>query len=83
MSFLMPQRMHYFGGGGAAVPPVQPPVPPVTPDNSATLGVQQNLRRQQANRKNLSSTIYAGATGGWTPTIPAAPSAGAGATKTG
>ena len=79
----------HFGGGGSAVPPVQPPVPPVTPDNAATLQVQQNMRRQQANRKNLSSTIYAGATGGWSPTIPSgtqagnAPSVGGGATKTG
>lgn len=56
----------YFGGGSSASTPAIPPSsPPVTPNQSAVLGAQQNLYRQQKNRKNLSSTIYAGATGGW------------------
>ena len=82
---------HLGGGGGGettAVPAVTPATPPVSPDAHAVVDVQQNLVRQQLRRKSLSSTIYAGATGGWTPTIPSgtgatAPSVSGVPTKTG
>jgi hypothetical protein len=90
--FLRHTRYCFGGEGGgtaAAVPAVTPATPPVSPDASAVVDVQQNLIRQQLRRKSLSSTIYAGATGGWTPTIPSgttgatAPSVSGGPTKTG
>lgn len=91
-ALLFKHAVCHFGGGdvGAAVPAVSPATPPVSPDASAVVDVQQNLIRQQLRRKSLSSTIYAGATGGWTPTIPSgggagatAPSVSGGPTKTG
>ena len=66
------------GGGGSPAQPVVPTAtPPPTANNAASLAVEQATYRQNLRRKNLSSTIYAGA-GGWTPsggtgTAPATP----------
>jgi hypothetical protein len=55
------------GGGGS---PAQPVVPSATPppgtNNAASLAVEQATFRQNLRRKNMSSTIYAGA-GGYQP----------------
>ena len=74
----------------AATPsPTAPtPTPPVSPDSSAITNVQWNLRRDQLNRKGISATVYAGATGGWMPTssqagMGSSPSVSTGPTKTG
>ena len=65
------------GGGSPAQPVVPTATPPPSANNAASLAVEQATYRQNLRRKNLSSTIYAGA-GGWTPsggtgTAPATP----------
>lgn len=84
--------------GGDSSQPAEPTIPtptaPVTPNSSATRDTEQALYRQQLRRKSISSTMYAGATGGYQgPTnakgqtgpgqAGAAPSVGTGGTKTG
>jgi hypothetical protein len=76
---LRPQLLQQQqGGGGSPAQPVVPTAtPPPTANNAASLAVEQATYRQNLRRKNLSSTIYAGA-GGWTPsggtgTAPATP----------
>lgn len=83
------------GGAGAATepPPAPLPTPPITPANQAVIDVQQATRRQALRRNGLSSTVYAGATGGWfpqpsagmgqVPQMPSAPALGGGNGKTG
>jgi hypothetical protein len=46
-------------------PPVVPASPPPTPNNQASLAVEQALRLQQARRKGIEKTFFAGANGGW------------------
>ena len=65
------------GGGGGDVAQPAPATPPVSPSSGAAVDVMQNLRRQQLRRKTISSTIKAGATGGWTMPPDGATSAGA------
>lgn len=51
-------------GGGApaqALPAIPPPTPPVSPNSAAVLDVQQAQKRQNLRRKNISSTMMAGA----------------------
>ena len=55
-----------MGGGSPASPVVPSATPPPTANNAASLAVEQATYRQQLRRKNISSTIYAGA-GGWSP----------------
>lgn len=88
------QQQHFGGGGSVATPAVPNPTPPPTANNAASLAVEQAQYRQQLRRKNIASTIYAGATGGYQPASTAgqtgagqqgaAPSVGgSGGTKTG
>ena len=41
------------------------PTPPATPSSAAVIDVQQSTRREALRRRGISSTVYAGATGGW------------------
>ena len=63
-----------MGGGSPASPVVPSATPPPTANNAASLAVEQATYRQQLRRKNISSTIYAGA-GGWSqsPSSPTPP----------
>ena len=45
-----------MGGGAPAAPTVPNPTPPVTPNNQASLAVEQATFRQQLRRKSLQST---------------------------
>ena len=67
-------------GGGGSAPLVPNPTPPVTPDNQATLAVEQATKRQELSRHTLQSTVHAGF-GGWTP--PQGPGVGSWPTVTG
>ena len=64
----------FTGGKQSSGPTAQPaPVPtptaPVTPSNAAVINIQQGLRREALRKKGISSTVYAGATGGWFPSV--------------
>lgn len=39
--------------------------PPISPTSQPVVAAEQSQLRQQARRKSINSTIYAGATGGW------------------
>lgn len=72
-----PKNAFRFGGGGGSAPAapnpaltaVPTPTPPITPSNKAVIDIQQATRRESLRRKGISSTVYAGATGGWFPTV--------------
>jgi hypothetical protein len=63
-----------MGGGGQPASPVVPtPTAPASPNNSASLAVEQATFRQQLRRKSINSTIT-GAGGGYTPPAGVGPS---------
>lgn len=70
-----------FKPNAPATPPVPLPTPPVEPNNAASLQAEQAMMQQQARRRSISSTIYAGAGEG--ATASGAPSTGSSRTKTG
>lgn len=90
-----PRHAHLFKGGSAPVQQLPDPIaptPPVSASSQAVTDVQTNLKKQQLRRRSISSTMYAGATGGWNPAasgagngLPQGPSVatGAGFQKTG
>lgn len=64
------------GGGNQSEPVVPSATPPPGTNNAASLAVEQATYRQNLRRKNMSSTIYAGAGAyqpqpGQAPTTPA------------
>lgn len=89
------EQQQMIGGGEPvqALPAIPPPTPQVSPNSAAVLDVQQAQKRQNLRRKNISSTMMAGAgaagaaSGNPVTTGPgatgAAPSVSSGGTKTG
>ena len=50
-----------MGGSTPQVPQAPTPTPPVTPNNAASIAVEQATYRQQLRRKGIGQTTYAGA----------------------
>jgi hypothetical protein len=49
------------GSSTPQVPQAPTPTPPVTPNNAASIAVEQATYRQQLRRKGIGQTTYAGA----------------------
>ena len=60
------QQQQGGGGGQAQQPTVPTPTAPASPNNAASLAVEQATFRQQLRRKSINSTIT-GAGGGYVP----------------
>ena len=54
---LWPRVAFRFGGGGGTAPTVPNATPPVSPNNSASLAVEQATFRQQLRRKSIQNTM--------------------------
>ena len=50
-----------MGGSSPTVPTAPTPTPPVTPNNAASVAVEQATYRQQLRRKGIGQTTFAGA----------------------
>ena len=50
-----------MGGSTPQVPTAPTPTPPVTPNNAASVAVEQATYRQQLRRKGIGQTTFAGA----------------------
>lgn len=71
--FWPPQAFRFGGGsgGGGATPTVPGATPPVTANSAEVVQAQQDQRRQALKKRGFSSTIKAGDTGGWMPSVSA------------
>ncbi len=81
-NFWDPASIFTGGKDAASGPSTQPapipgPTPPITPANAAVINIQQATRREALRKKGISSTVYAGATGGWFPSVGTAGGMGA------
>ena len=63
---FQPLQQQQGGGGQAQQPTVPTPTAPASPNNAASLAVEQATFRQQLRRKSINSTIT-GAGGGYVP----------------
>ena len=54
-----------MGGSTPQVPTAPTPTPPVTPNNAASVAVEQATYRQQLRRKGIGQTVFAGSKGGY------------------
>ena len=53
------------GSSTPQVPAAPTPTPPVTPNNAASIAVEQATYRQQLRRKGIGQTVFAGSKGSW------------------